>query len=109
MLNITGVRHFCTDSAAQAEAMYKPKSSSHCCLLCVRCVKIEEIANQESESSSLTHAESVSLQFSSVSDYYDHIIRCHLSLLGIPRAKFAKIAQFCCANNALLRLSMRAE
>ena len=24
--------------AAQAEAMYKPKSSSHCCLLSVRCV-----------------------------------------------------------------------
>ena len=80
--------------------MYKPKSSSHCCLLFARCVKIEEVQNQESESSSLPRAESVSLQVSSVSDYYDHIIRCHLSLLGIPRARFAKVAQFCCANNA---------
>ena len=48
-LNITRVRHFCTVFAAQAEAMYKPKSSSHCCLLCVRCVKIEEVVNQESD------------------------------------------------------------
>ena len=28
--------------AAQAEAMYKPKSSSHCCLLCVRCAKLRK-------------------------------------------------------------------
>ena len=53
-------------------------------VVCPLC-KIEEIANQDSESSSLPHAESVSLQFSSVSDYYDRL---------------AKVAQFCCANNA---------
>ena len=68
-------------------------------VVCPLC-KINEIANQESESSSLPHAESVSLQFSSLSDYYDHIIRCHLSLLGIPRARFVKVAQCCRANNA---------
>ena len=67
--------------------------------MCPLC-KIEEIANQESESSSLPHAQFVSLQFSSVFDYYDHTIRCLLSLPGIPRARFAKVAQFCCANNA---------
>ena len=65
-------------------------------VVCPLC-KIEEIANQESESSSLPHAESVSL---SVSDCYDHITRCHLSPPGIPRARFAKVAQFCCANDA---------
>ena len=94
MLNTIRVGHFCTFFAGQAEAMQP--------LLLVVCplCKIEEIANQESESSSLPHAESVSLQCSSVSDYCDHIIRCHLSLLGIPRARFAKVAQFCCANNA---------
>ena len=42
VLNITRVRHFCTVFAAQAEAMYKPKSSSHCCLLCVRCAKLRK-------------------------------------------------------------------
>ena len=68
-------------------------------VVCPLC-KIEEIANQESGSSSLPHAKSVSLQFSSVSDCYDHIIWCHLSLPGITRARFAKIAQSCSANNA---------
>ena len=74
--------------------------SSHQPLLPVVCplCKIEEIANQESESSSLPHAESVSLQFSSVSDFYDHFIRCHY-LVSRERG-FAKVAQFCCANNA---------
>ena len=42
MLNITRARHSCTVFAAQAEAMYKPKSSSHCCLLCVCCVKLRK-------------------------------------------------------------------
>ena len=42
MLNITRVRSSCTVFAAQAEAMDKPKSSSHCCLLCVRCVKLRK-------------------------------------------------------------------
>ena len=72
-------------------------------LLLVVCplFKIEEIANQESESSSLPHAEYLfRLQFSSVSDYYDHIIRCHPSLPGIQRARFAKVTQCCRANNA---------
>ena len=46
--------------------------------------EIEEVANQESETSSL-----FLLQFSSVSDYYDYI-RCHLSLPGIPRARCCK-------------------
>ena len=78
-------------------------------VVCPLC-KIEEIANQESESSSLPLAESVSLQFSSD----DHVIPCHLSLPGIPRARFAKVAQFCGTNNApvarpFLRLAMRAE
>ena len=46
--NITRVRHFCTVSAAQAEAMYKPKSSSHRCLWCALCVKLKKsrIKNQ---------------------------------------------------------------
>ena len=52
----------------------------------------------ESESPSLPHAESVLLQFSSVSDFCDHITRCHLSLPGIPRARFARVAQFCSVN-----------
>ena len=34
----------------------------------------------------------------SVSDYYDHIIRCHLSLPAFPRERFAKVAQPCCNN-----------
>ena len=39
--------------------------------------------------------------FSSVSDYYDHIIRCHLSLPPLPlppRERFAKVAQLSCNN-----------
>ena len=37
-------------------------------------------------------------KFSSVSDYYDLIIRCHLSLPALPRERFAKVAQPCCNN-----------
>ena len=62
-------------------------------VVCPLCT-IKEVANQESESSSLPQAESVLLQFSSVSDCCDHIILCHLSLPGIPRTRFAKVAQF---------------
>ena len=80
--------------------------------MCPLC-KIEEVANQELESPSLPHAEPVLLQFSSVSDYHDHIIRCHLSLPGIPRARFAKVAQFVAPTmlprQDLLRLAMCAE
>ena len=84
---------FCRAGGSHVQTEVK-QSNSHCYLLCVRCVKLRK------SSSSLSHAESVSLQFSSVFDFCDHIIRCHLSLPGIPRARFAKIAQFCCANNA---------
>ena len=87
---------FCRAGGSHVQTEIKKSLLPVVCPLC----EIEEVANQESESSSLPRAESVSLQFSSVSDYYDHIIRCHLSLLGIPRARFAKVAQFCCANNA---------
>ena len=41
-LSITRVRLFCTVFAAQTEAMYKPKSSSHCCLLSVRCLNLRK-------------------------------------------------------------------
>ena len=37
-----------------------------------------------------------SVKDTSVSDYYDHIIRCHLSLPAPPRERFAKVAQPCC-------------
>ena len=86
---------FCRAGGSHVQTEVKQPLLPVVCPLC----KIEEIANQESESSSLPHAESVSLQFS-VSDCCDHIIRCHLSLPGIPRARFAKVAQFCCANKA---------
>ena len=87
---------FCRAGGSHVQTEIKQPLLPVICPLC----KIEEVANQESESSSLPHAEFVSLQFSSVSDYYVHIIRCHLSLPGIPRARFAGVAQFCCANNA---------
>ena len=97
-LNITRVRHFCTVFAAQAEAMYRPKSSSHSCLLSVRCVKLRK-SRIKNQSPRLFHKlNPVCCSFSSVSYYYDHIIRCHLSLPGIPRARFARVAQFRCAN-----------
>ena len=35
-----------------------------------------------------------------MSDYYDHIIRCHLSLPALPRERFAKVAQSCSAKTA---------
>ena len=41
-LSITRVRHFCAVFAAQVEAMYKPKSSSHSCLLSVCRVKLRK-------------------------------------------------------------------
>ena len=78
-------------SEAYVETEIKQPLLPVVCPLC----KIEEVANQESESPSLPHAESVLSQFSSVSDYYDHIIWCHLSQPGIPRARFAHVAQFC--------------
>ena len=81
---------FCRAGGSNVQTDIKQPLLPVVCPLC----KIEEVANQESESSSLPLAESVSLQFSSVSDCYDHIIRCHLSLPGIPRARFAKVAQF---------------
>ena len=84
---------FCRAGGSHVQTEVKQPLLPVVCPLC----KIEEIANQESESSSLPHAESVSL---SVSDCYDHITRCHLSPPGIPRARFAKVAQFCCANSA---------
>ena len=56
--------------------MYTPKTSSHSCLWSVRCVKLRKS------------------RIKSQSDYYDHITLCHLSLFGIPRARFAKVAQF---------------
>ena len=101
---------FCRAGGSHVQTEIKQPLLPVVCPLC----KIE-VANQESESSSLPHAESVLLQFSSVSENYDHIIRCHLSLLlGIPRERFAKVAQFRCANNVLprrdlLRLAMCAE
>ena len=57
------------------------------------------VANQESESSSLPQAESVFVAVFIRVRLFDHIIRCHLSLPGIPRARFAKVAQFPCASN----------
>ena len=85
---------FCRAGGSHVQTEIKQPLLPVECPLC----KIEEVANQESESSSLQQAESVLLQFSSVSDFYDHIIRCHLSLPGIPRARFARVAQFRCAN-----------
>ena len=59
------------------------------------------------------HAQSVLLYFSSVSDYYDHIARCHLSLPDIPRARFARVAQFRSVGvfprRNLLRSALRAD
>ena len=81
---------FCRAGGSHVQTEIKQQQLPVECPLC----KIGEVANQESESSSLPHAESVLLQFSSVSDFYDHITRCHLSLPGIPRARFAKVAQF---------------
>ena len=86
---------FCRAGGSHVQTEIKQQLLPLVCPLC----KIEEVANQESESSSLPQAESVLLQFSSVSDCYEYIIRCHLSLPGIPRARFAQVAQFCCANN----------
>ena len=78
--------------------MYKPKSSSHCCLLSVRCVKLTK-SRIKSQSPRLFHKLNLfCCSFQSMSDYYDHIIQCHLSLPCIPRARFARIAQFRCAN-----------
>ena len=90
------LRGFCRAGGSQVQTEIKQPLLPVVCPLC----KIEVVANQESQSSSLPHAEFVSLQFSSVSDYYDHIIRCRRSLLGIQKARFAKVAQFCGANNA---------
>ena len=64
------------------------------CLLC----KKTDAANHESKSLSPFCDESSLPKFSSVSDYYDHIIRCHLSLPAHPRERFAKVAQPCCNN-----------
>ena len=72
---------FCCAGGSHVQTEVKQPQLPVECPLC----KFEEIPDQESESSCLPHADSVSLQFSSVSDYYDHIIWCHLSLLGIPR------------------------
>ena len=72
--------------------------SSHCCLLSIRCVKLRK-SQIKSQRPRLFHKLNLFLwQFSSVSDYYDHIIRCHLSLPGLPRARFARGAHFRCAN-----------
>ena len=102
------LRGFCRGGGSHVQTEVKQPLLPVVCPLC----EIEEIANQESESSSLPHAESVSLQFSSVSDYYDHIIRCHLSLPGIPRAR-QKLHSFVALTmlpwRDLLRLAMRAE
>ena len=64
------------------------------CPLC----KKTDAANHESKSLSPSCDESSLPKFSSVSDYYDHIIRCHLSLPALPRERFAKVAQPCCNN-----------
>ena len=64
------------------------------CPLC----KKTDAANHESKSLSPSCDESSLPKFSSVSDYYDHIIRCHLSLPASPRERFAKVAQACCNN-----------
>ena len=70
------------------------------CPLC----KKTDAANHESKSLSPSCDESSLPKFSSVSDYYDHIIRCHLSLPAPssppppPRERFAKVAQPCCNN-----------
>ena len=61
------------------------------CPLC----KKTDAANHESKSLSPSCDESSLPKFSSVSDYYDHIIRCHLSLPGPPCERFAKVAQPC--------------
>ena len=60
---------------------------------CPMCKKTADVANHESESLSPSHDETSLPKFSSVSDYYDHIIRCHLSLPALPRERFAKVAQ----------------
>ena len=55
-------------------------------------------ANHESKSLFYSRDEPSLPKFSSVSDYYDHIIQCHLSLPAFPRERFAKVAQLCCNN-----------
>ena len=57
-----------------------------------------DAANHESKSLSPSCDESSLPKFSSMSDCYDHIIRCHLSLPAPPRERFAKVAQPCCTN-----------
>ena len=64
------------------------------CPLC----KKTDAANHESKSLSPSCDESSLPKFSSVSDFYDHIIQCHLSLPAPPRERFAKVAQPCCNN-----------
>ena len=65
---------------------------------CPLCKKNADVANHESESLSPSHDESSMSKFLTVSDYYDHIIRCHLSLPALPRERFAKVAQRRCNN-----------
>ena len=99
MLNITRARHSCTVFAAQAEAMYKPKASSHCCLLCARCVKL-----RKSRIKNLSHRLFHMLNLSRCSFHLCLTIMTTSSgaicLYLVSRERFAKVAQFCRANNA---------
>ena len=75
------------------------------CPLC----KKTDAANHESKSLSPSCDESSLPKFSSVSDYYDHIIRYHLSLPAPPRERFAKVAQPCCNNTRTRRRGDKNE
>ena len=108
-LNITRVRHLCTTFVAQVEAMYKPKSSSHCCLLCARCVKWRK-SRIKNQSHRLFHVLNLFFsQFSSVSDCHDHIIRYNLSLPGIPESEICKKLHSFVAPTMFPRRDMRAD
>ena len=67
---------------------------------CRLCKMIAGVESHDSESQSSPHAESSVSMFASMSDSYDHIIRCHLSLPGLPRERFAKVAQSCGAKTS---------
>ena len=64
---------------------------------CRLCKMIAGVESHDSESQSSPHAESSVSMFASMSDSYDHII---LSLPGLPRERFAKVAQSCGANTS---------
>ena len=100
MLNITRARHSCTVFAAQAEAMYKPKLSSHCCLLCARCVKLRKLRIQNLSYRLFDMLNLFHCSFHVCPTIMTTSSGAILSLPGIPRARFAKVAQFCCANSA---------